>query len=179
VLNGDAGPWMLGNWTQPAAAGFFGTGGGAQTIDLVPLTTYSLLLGAGPSDRFYVSETGKVTLIDDKGAVRVASDGSTPPRLEAQIIDVAIYPKPATRPFRWILHNTAWGGGRRVYEGPAIVRLVQGSSFQVSESRTDDPAAPTPTITTGKGCNMTTQRVTTPSAVISAVPILASCETLP
>ena len=50
VLNGYQGPWMLGNWRDAMNNGFFGNGGGAQTIDLVPFTTYSLNIGAGPSN---------------------------------------------------------------------------------------------------------------------------------
>lgn len=179
VLNGYQGPWMLGNWRDAMNNGFFGNGGGAQTIDLVPFTTYSLNIGAGPSDRFQVNDAGKVILIDDRGAVRVTVDSSGGTRLEAQPIDVAIYPKAAGRPFRWVLHENAWGNGRRVFDGPEIVRLVQGSTFALTDTKSENDDKPAPTIATAKGCNMVTQRVTTPSGTLFAVPLIPSCESKP
>lgn len=179
ALNGYQGPWMLGKWRDALNNGFFGTGGGSQTIDLVPFTTYSLDIGATTSDRFQVDDAGKVLIIDDRGAVRVTSDAAGAVRLEAQPIDVAFYPKAAGRSFRWVLHPTAWGNGRRVIEGPEIVRLVQGSTFDLSDTKPDNSGKSPPTIATGKGCNMVTQRVTTPSGTLFAVPLIPSCESTP
>lgn len=179
VLNGYTGPWSLAGWAQTGSAAYFGIGGGAQTIDLVPLTTYGLMIGAGQAERFRLDEAGKVTLIDDRGAVRIAGQANATPRLEAEIVDVAIYPKSGTRNLRWVLHWNARGAGRRSYDGPAIVRLVQGASFQLSETRSEEDPKPVPVIATGKGCNMLTQKVETPTSTLHVVPIAASCSVAP
>ena len=171
-LNGYQGPWLIGHWTAARDDAFFTSSGVSQRIDLVPLTTYALSFGAGVSERIRLGLDGKVQLIYSRGAVELAS--GAPDRLEVQVIDVVVYPQPATRTQRWNLGFRANVIGRPQFEGASIVRLVEGSTFEVLLPG-EKPGLPGRKFETGKGCNMVTRKVAVPPATFSIVPIAASC----
>ncbi len=173
-LNGYQGPWMIGNWTAAREDAFFTTSGVAQKIELVPLTTYVLSFGSGRSERIRLELTGKVLVIDQRGAVEAVPDA--PDRLEVKTIDVVVYPLPGTRVQRWNLGFRQSASGRGQFEGAAVVRLVEGSSFEIALPG-ERSGASGRSFRTGKGCNMVAQKVTIAPATFHVVPIPASCST--
>lgn len=173
ALGGYKGPWGLAGWRQARQNGAFTASGGEDTISLVPLTTYGLEIGAGVSERLRIGLDGAPLLIDDKGAVKIAP--GPPALLEMQTIDVAVYPKPLPGAPRASLSFTPESSAFAPIDAPAIVRLVQGSTYEIAWS-SRRPGDPPLTFSTGKACNMASAHLRSRAGDIHVLPLRPSCQ---
>jgi hypothetical protein len=172
VLNGYLGPWALELWETAKKEHYFRTDGREQTLDLIPLTTYALSFGATISERFRIGLDGKILLIDEKGSV--TADPDNPQRLLVNTIDVVVYPTPDTSRALWNVGFDPPAPGRSFFEGALIVRLVEGSTYQLATA--DEGPSPGPReIATGKSCSMYSQTLAMGARTFHFIPIHPSC----
>lgn len=171
-LSGYRGSWSLELWKGAEATGFFKRDGGEQPVELFPDITYTLNIGPFAAERFQIGRDDKIILIDDSGAVRVSNEANN--RLVLQTIDVTFYPMPSPDLAQWAIEGLAPPDGRAAFTGSRILRLVQGTNYQLSEpgSGSEKPAI---TIATGKACNMVSTSRKLSRSTLHALPIPASC----
>jgi hypothetical protein len=170
--NGYRGAWSLDLWKGAEATGFFKRDGGQQMIELFPDTTYTLNIGPFAAERFQIRRDDKIVMIDDSGAVKLKPEGSN--RLQFQTIDAVFYPVPDSDISTWQIEGLPLPDARNAFQGGKILRLVQGTKYKVSEPKTD-AASVLETVTTGKACNMVSQRPRLTKIDLHVMPILASC----
>lgn len=173
ALNGYDGAWSLDLWKGAEATGFFKRRAD-QTIELFPMITYTLNVGALHTERFQIGRDGKIILIDDSGVVRVADDVKN--KLTVQTIDVAFYPAPLPDAAQWSIEGITPPDGRGRFVGPRILRLAQGTGYQITDADAGTESGKViAKLATGKACNMSVQRLQLQTISLYAVPIAASC----
>ncbi len=170
--NSYRGAWSLDLWKGAEATGFFKRDGLTQTVELFPDTTYTLAIGPFAAERFQIGRDDRIILIDDSGVVRLAPDAGN--RLIFQTIDAAFYPVQEADTAQWSIEGLPPPDGRAAYTGPRILRLVQGTTYKVSEPPTGADAT-AGTLVTGKACNMLAQSVKLAQNSLSIIPISISC----
>ena len=170
--SGYRGAWSFDLWKGAEATGFFKRDGSEQAIELFPETTYTLNVGPIAVERFQVGRDDRIVLIDDSGAVRVASNAVN--RLVFQTIDVALYPVPQPDTAQWTVEGITPPDGRAAFTGPRILRLVQGARYKLSEPFAEADAV-AGMMATGKACSMFAQSSKLSKITLSALPISASC----